>query len=121
MELVRVEHEILEKHIVQGATKTHTVLKRGEKGCLYQQLSLSYNTGVVNITLHEPKIEGTEWQGATIKEALTVTILVDGQEVGTVDLVDGQGSFDFAATEPGTYIIEVQAELTASGRIEVTI
>ncbi len=108
----RVEHEILQSHPADESGFTHF--------CLYKQLSAVYDSGVVSVTLHEPNIDSTEWQGVIIPEDVTVDIKIDGQDAGTVNLVAGVGEFDFSAGA-GTYEVELTADLCQPVKLQVVI
>lgn len=120
MEYMQDNHEIL---IVQteprrdGNGSDHVIKKNY---CMYQNLQIKYNAKVIIISLIEPIIEDTQWQGALIPDDITVTIYVDGQEVGTVDLIAGQGEFDFSA-DSEEYDIMVTAPLCELAQIKVVV
>lgn len=88
--------------------------------CLYKNINLSYNNGVINISLTEPVIEGTEWQGAIILENIPVDIYIDGEYASTENLIDGETTviLDLLA---GMHEIEVIGELCQSAKTEVTV
>lgn len=88
--------------------------------CMYRQIHATCSAGVVSIELREPTIDGTEWQGALIVENIKCGITLDGADAGTIDLVAGQGSFNFSAGA-GTYEITLQAPLCQSSTIQAVI
>ena len=114
----REGHQILSVEEVDTG-KQKAIVKKGI--ALYRNLSAKFNNGEVTVELREPVIEGSEWQGGLISENLmVVNIFVDNQPAGSLELINGVGSFDFSAV-PGTYIIRIEAPLCASAELEVIV
>jgi hypothetical protein len=88
--------------------------------CFYRQLKAEYNSGEVNLSLIEPIISGTEWQGAAIQEEIQATIYVDDQEAGMVEILDGQVAFDLELL-PGTHIVRITAPNCQDIILEVVV
>ena len=114
---IKEGHQILSVEEVNTAVQKATV-KKGV--ALYRNILASFQNGEVTVELREPVIEGSEWQGGLISENLMVNIFVDNQPAGSLELINGVGSFDFSAV-PGTYIIRIETPLCASAELEVIV
>lgn len=94
------------------------IVKKGV--ALYRNIKAEYNEGVVTVSLYEPIIEGTEYQGAPIQENISVDIYIDGEYASTETIINGKITviLDLLA---GTHEIEARAALCTPVKIEVVV
>jgi hypothetical protein len=86
--------------------------------CFYRQLQAAYNSSEISLSLVEPTIPETQWQGAAILEDVTATVYIDGQEAGIVDIVAGQAVFE-VELQPGEHSIRITAMDCQDAELEV--
>lgn len=99
------------------AVQSHGSRKVRYHRAFTRNLIATVDGDTLTVTLAEPTIPDTDWQGATITEALTVTMSVDGEQAGTIDLVDGTASLDL---DPGNHIVTVSAVDANGTSVEAT-
>jgi hypothetical protein len=86
----------------------------------YRHLLAGHWLGEITISMVEPTIPDTQWQGAIIQDDITATVYIDGQEAGTVDIIAGQATFDLELL-PGTHAIRITAPDCQEAVLEVVV
>lgn len=119
MDYAKLEHEILSVEEVTTASGKKAIVKK--QAALYKNFSLAYDaaTGVLTVSVNEPIINGSAWQGTQVAEATTAEISINGITAGTFE-VTGSLEIDLSLVT-GTYLIQAINPLCGTGTLEVTV